>query len=477
MEGAENPEEIELLKIAHGIVDVPVKRTPLSSIEGTSIDNIQKSNKKEKKRDKKEKEKTKIKEKSKKNSKTEKKTKNKKTKLTESSDSDKSDKSDKESTEKNVQQYNINTQKIVAKIKIKLDLNKPSVGYAYSKVIEDWINDTSYDNIQHINGLLIWEDEFSNNYDKTSMPVVITNVMSEWKANSWTPQNLAEKYGEINFLVGGSWFFEERSSMKLKAFVEYIEHNDDDYPLLLHDYGFNRRQSSKPLKNDYKEPTFFGKDYLGYMAEARRPPWRFFTIAPKRSGLKVYRNPYRESTWDAVITGKRRYILFEPDWPKEFIKGITSKEVDHKTVQIEPLMYFDKVLPKVLQCEELKDPWDRYEVYQWIVNSGELIYIPSGWHYSFVALEDSISISQGFTTLVNFESVWRAMRIKDKRLAYLWYEFIHRFEPLASRKIKQWNEKDGWIEWVKEFEEKRQQKVTNGLISLNSELNKYKNNL
>lgn len=180
--------------------------------------------------------------------------------------------------------------------------------------------------------------------------------MTEWEANKWTLQNLSEKYGEINFLVGGSDFSEERSAMKLKLFVEYIENNTDDFPLLLHDYGFNRRQSTKPIKDDYKEPTFFGKDFLGYMAEARRPPWRFFTIAPKRSGLRIYRNPYRESTWDAVVTGKRRYVLFEPECPKEFIKGITSKDIDSNTIQIEPIVYFDKVLPKILQCEEIKEP-------------------------------------------------------------------------------------------------------------------------
>ena len=203
-------------------------------------------------------------------------------------------------------------------------------GYFESDLCEKWKEDTSYDNAQHINGLLLEEDDFLNLYDKENIPVIIRNVMSDWKAIDWTLESLSQKYEETNFLVGSHTVLEERSPMKFKFFLEYMEKNKDDTPLMIHDYGFNRRQSTKPLKNEYEEPTFFGKDYFSYMAEARRPPWRYFTIAPQRSGLRLHRNTYKESIWEGVITGKRRYVLWEPESPKELIKGTSVPGIEEK---------------------------------------------------------------------------------------------------------------------------------------------------
>ena len=98
-------------------------------------------------------------------------------------------------------------------------------------------------------------------------------------------------------------------------------------------------------------------------------------------------------------------------------------------------------------------------MYQALVSPGEMVYIPSGWYYCYIALEHSISISQGFTSESNFDNVWRAVRYKNPRLAFLWFEFIERFEPIMIRRLKKANEKDGCPDWCKEYEEKRNQKI------------------
>ena len=291
--------------------------------------------------------------------------------------------------------YSKNCERAISKIMTNLPKQDLSMNYHRSDILER-LEKTLVDNMQHINGLLLNEEEFSCLYDQPNQPVIITKAMLDWEANNWTIDKINEKYPEINFLIGGSNSMEERAIIKFKYYYEYLKNNKDDSPLLLHDYGFNRRQSTKPLKDDYIEPSFFGKDYLAHMAEARRPPWRFFSISPKRSGLKIYRNLYKESKWDALLTGKRRYVLFEPDTPKDLIKGLLCDNVDEKYIDKDPIVYFDKILPSITQGEMYKEKCDRYEIIECLLKPGELLFIPSGWFYSYIALEDSISISQSF---------------------------------------------------------------------------------
>jgi hypothetical protein len=298
--------------------------------------------------------------------------------------------------------------------------------------------------LQCINGLLLNAEEFAQLYDGPNTPVVVTKAIQDWKSLEWKFDELVEEYKEINFLVGGSGHLEEKTPIKMKYFWEYVQKHTDENPLFIHDYGFNRRQSTKKLMEGYEKPSFFGKCYLeSYLAEARRPPWRHFTIAPKNSGQIPHRNPYRESEWVGLSTGSRLYALFEPDTPKSIFTSTT------------PLSFFKTQLPSLLSSQSLLAPSDRYEIFTCTLTPGNILFIPSGWHYAWISLTPSMSFGHGMATEANFDAVWRAYRIKDKRLAYLWYEFIERFEMVMVRRLKKVNEKDGCPEWCREYEEMR----------------------
>lgn len=62
--------------------------------------------------------------------------------------------------------------------------------------------------------------------------------------------------------------------VKLKYFLQYMEHQRDDSPLYIFDSHFDDYEESKPLLEDYSVPDYFPDDLFSLVGERRRPPYR-----------------------------------------------------------------------------------------------------------------------------------------------------------------------------------------------------------
>ncbi|CAG8791379.1 3680_t:CDS:1, partial [Acaulospora morrowiae] len=97
-------------------------------------------------------------------------------------------------------------------------------------------------------------DEFINKYAKPNLPVIITDVVTQWPAfRKWSMEYLVEKYGDIVFRA-------EAIDIKLKNYVRYAMNTMDESPLYLFDKNFGN--SCEGILEDFSVPDYFTEDFF-----------------------------------------------------------------------------------------------------------------------------------------------------------------------------------------------------------------------
>ena len=67
-------------------------------------------------------------------------------------------------------------------------------------------------------------------------------------------------------------------------------------------------------------------------------------VGPKRSGTAPHTDPLATSAWNALLRGRKRWVLFHPSTPKKWIK---EKAYLKKGEDDEPIDYFTNILPRI----------------------------------------------------------------------------------------------------------------------------------
>ena len=141
-------------------------------------------------------------------------------------------------------------------------------------------------------------------YERPSRPVIITDVVKTWPAwSKWSVSWLSKKYGKVPLKVAN---FE----MPLNEFDRYSKACRDERPLYLFDSQFAVKCAE--LESDYEVPPYFADDLFGVLGK-NRPDHRWLIVGPTRSGSSFHVDPNGTSAWNAVLTGKKKWIMFPPD--------------------------------------------------------------------------------------------------------------------------------------------------------------------
>lgn len=129
---------------------------------------------------------------------------------------------------------------------------------------------------------------------------------------------MVDRVGHGLFTVGKDQN-SRKLQMKFKYFADYMTCNRDDDPLYL--FETLPLRDPLPLLNDFDTTDLFPHDWLNLVNPAAKPPFRWLTVGPKRSGTKIHTDPLGTSAWNAVTHGRKHWVLFEPGTPEHMVKG------------------------------------------------------------------------------------------------------------------------------------------------------------
>ncbi|XP_074662894.1 2-oxoglutarate and iron-dependent oxygenase JMJD4-like [Tubulanus polymorphus] len=197
-----------------------------------------------------------------------------------------------------------------------------------------------------------------------------------------------------------------KSDKSMKDYLDYwMKYVESDYSNqlpcdYLKDWHCMR---SFPDCDIYTTPIYFTSDWLNeYCNHLNIDDYRFVYMGPKGSWTPFHADVMRSYSWSANICGRKRWILYAPG-QEDLLKNklgqlpfdVTSDDLKDKSIYPN----VDKVT-------------SRYEIIQ---NSGEIIFVPSGWHHQVFNEEDTISLNHNWFNGCNVETCWKYIKscLKD----------------------------------------------------------------
>ncbi|KAI9792586.1 MAG: hypothetical protein M1816_002106 [Peltula sp. TS41687] len=210
-------------------------------------------------------------------------------------------------------------------------------------------------------------------------PFILTDVVKAWPAyKTWSLPSLLERYGETSFRA-------ESVDWPLRVYAQYMAHNDDESPLYLFDRAFVEKMGlSVGNHGDYWAPECFGQDRFEVLGRDR-PDCRWLIVGPERSGSTFHKDPNATSAWNAVLRGRKYWIMFpSSDPPPGVYVSADQSEVTSPLSIAEWLLGFHAKARRRKGCLE------------GICNEGEVLHVPSGWWHLVVNLSPAIAITQNF---------------------------------------------------------------------------------
>lgn len=228
----------------------------------------------------------------------------------------------------------------------------------------------THDNIDRASNLTV--SQFIEQYSIPNKPVIITDLVKTWKAHSkWTTEYLLETLGGN----GKKKFQAESCNLSFSQYHKYMKSCNEEAPLYLFDKDFCK---DTDLGGDFTTPDIFShNDFFGVLGETR-PDYQWLIIGPERSASTFHIDPNSTSAWNAVITGKKKWILYPPHmippgvYPHENGSYVTS-----------PLS-----LPEwYLSFYNASDFSKGKGPIECVCSAGEIIFVPNNWWHAVINLE------------------------------------------------------------------------------------------
>eukprot|EP00892_Ulva_mutabilis_P005126 jgi/Ulvmu1/2986/UM015_0026.1 len=281
--------------------------------------------------------------------------------------------------------------------------------------------------------------EFVQRYMKLNTPVVIRGLGSAWRAwKDWRNsgcEGSGVAWDRLVSLFGPSTvqassvsvgtgdchscqvtvtqFCQQRSTGACYKDMDCKEHPSAPYVKDWH------LAAEFPQYHAYSCPAYFADDWLNtflldnsgpvrgpnaaadpqpatHQSNLQTADYRFVYLGLQGSRTLLHADVVRSFSWSINISGKKRWLLLPPEY--------THLAMDPAKLNLSPS----------LECEEVSDWQQRFprlhearqEAIEVIQNSGEALFVPSGWTHSVENLEDTMSINHNW--LNGFNVMWSA---------------------------------------------------------------------
>lgn len=168
-------------------------------------------------------------------------------------------------------------------------------------------------------------------------------------------------------------------------------------PLVLFDKRFHL--AAPPLAAEYSPPPLFdeSRDLFASLPAACRPDHRWLIIGGPRSGSSWHVDPNATSAWNAVCSGRKKWILCPPHAPPP---GITASDDGGEVTCPISLYEWYRVFYTSLRTHSrscapsatgaASTPMEA------VVGPGELLFVPRGWWHSVLNLSTTVAVTQNY---------------------------------------------------------------------------------
>ncbi|CAE8742131.1 unnamed protein product [Polarella glacialis] len=250
-------------------------------------------------------------------------------------------------------------------------------------------------NMQRVDARGLSAEEFVRRFEQTSTPVILKGAAERWPAmKSWSQESLVKRFGKVQFACGAcDWPLDE--------FYAYARSNIDDVPQFIFDKYFVRR--APELLEEYDVPDVFkGRDLFDLVGTGR-PDFRWLLIGDRRSGSKWHLDPNKTSAWNAVVKGRKHWLMLPPGCPPPGVHPTKDgSEVTQPLSLIEWFVNFYSELKRMAR----ENP--AFELKEGTCGPGEVVFVPCGWWHCVLNLDDdTIAVTQNYASETHVHGIRR----------------------------------------------------------------------
>lgn len=259
-------------------------------------------------------------------------------------------------------------------------------------------------------------EHFVRTYESQNRPVIITDLVTTWKAYKWTMESLKDKCGNRLFRATASTA-SAAGYFTMAQYEQYCQHTIDEVPLYLFERNFAQFGN---LQNDYTPPSYFQPSTGHYsdlfrLLEKHRPDFRWLIAGPQRSGSIFHVDPNQTNAWNAAIRGRKKWIFYPPQYPPPGVKSSPDgAEVLVPLSTGEWLMAFWNEHLKRRQASDVAT-----RPMECVVQPGEVVFVPHNWWHMVVNLDDCVAITQNYVSESNLADCLRFLRDKSDQISGL----------------------------------------------------------
>lgn len=268
-------------------------------------------------------------------------------------------------------------------------------------------------------------EEFIHCYD-AKRPVLITDVVVNWKAMNWTKSFFVNNYGDKRVSMKGTQGLLNQAkgfAVPLKMFAQHVHEGKPELWSYLEDELFI--EMNPELRKHLGEPIYLKEDFFQLLPKEIRP-WNAMLLwgtAYSRSTLHI--DPYNWTGTNAVLSGKKMWKLYPPG--QDHLLYVENKK--RCGFPLDCLKYnspVDAFYPDFKQFPKFRQA----QAISFTQEPGEILIIPTGWFHQAFNAQETMAVSSQVMNSQNYklllEEIFKAGEVYPKKLP-------RNFQSLSAR--------------------------------------------
>ena len=217
--------------------------------------------------------------------------------------------------------------------------------------------------------------------DDLQHPALIEGGCLGWGAHAWSLDHLVSVLADEPTICGLT-SDDDEIRVPFADFADYARSQRHDGPLYVFDDEWGGPAAA--LLADYDPPEWAG-DLRAHAPSHPRPPHRWLLVGPQRSGSTVHVDPLGTSAWNALISGEKLWLLWEPS----DATALSLRSATEGAWADIPTVYFQRLL-EAIRAGACPPP--RVLVQR----PGDILFVPAGWLHGVLNVTTTIAITENF---------------------------------------------------------------------------------